>query len=671
MKIILKITKYLFLIVLTIMILVVVVFIYYSQKLNFTIPKMMDIEIYDRNGNQYLTLNNEHKQSYVELEDVSQYIIDCIISIEDKKFYKHKGIDILRIGGALTANIKANEITQGASTITQQYARMLYLNQEQIMKRKIEEALIAMNLETRYSKEEILEGYLNMLYFDHGITGIKDACKFYFNKLPSEVTLAEAAILASIPKGPTLYSPIRNPEKNEARKNLIIDELLEDGKITKEEAEKAKNEKVTFYGKIDKTNAYFAPYYQDLVIRELKNLNLFNSYEAKKIKVYTTLDLSLNKIINDAIYKYYPHDSDIQLAIYAMNPKNGDVISVIGGVNYSESTFNRATDALRQPGSTIKPFLYYAALNHGFTPITTFNSSKTDFYINGKKYAPTNFADIYPNQDVTMAYAIATSDNIYAVKTHLFLGTNVLYNTLLDFGFTTPILETPSLALGTSEVKLSELTTGYARFASLGQEVKPRIIEKITDEEGNILYLNNDTFKQKYNNINCYILSETMTNVFDNNFRINISATGAPISGMLTRRYAAKTGTTDYDAWIVGYNSDIVLGIWCGYDDNRYLKPSDAKFIKFLWAECVEQYMNGKPYSWYPPMDEIVKIKVNPISGTLAKEGEYEKELYFDIDNIPWYLFEEKEDKDEKDYDFIPDIPDPFFPDIREEEIIN
>ncbi|HHU56605.1 MAG TPA: PBP1A family penicillin-binding protein [Acholeplasmataceae bacterium] len=670
MKILLKLTKYIFLIVLALVIIIVVVFIYYSQKLNFTIPKKMDVEIYDTNGTNYLTLNNENKQSYVEIDDISQHIIDCIISIEDKKFYKHKGIDVIRIGGALVANLEANNIKQGASTITQQYARMLYLTGEKKVKRKIEEALIAMNLETKYSKNQILEGYLNMLYFDHGVYGIKDACKFYFNKLPSEVTLAEAAVLTAIPKGPAIYSPLRNPENNKERKELIIKELYEDKKITKEEMEEAINEEITFYGKIDKTDEYNAPYFQDIIVKELKKLNIFEKYDVKRIKVYTTLDLNLTKIINDAIKKYYPEDSNMQLAIYAMDPKTGNVLSVIGGVDYTESTFNRATDALRQPGSTIKPFLYYAALNNGFTPITTFHSSKTEFFINGKSYAPQNFANIYPNQDVTMAYAISTSDNIYAIKTHLFLGTHVLYNTLLDFDFSTPILNTPSLALGTSEVKLSELTTGYARFASLGTDVSPKYIEKITDEKGNIIYLNNQKIKQKYNQKNCYILSETMTNVFDNNFRINISATGAPISGMLTRRYAAKTGTTDYDAWVLGYNKDIVLGIWCGYDDNSLLRPSDARFIKFLWAECVEDYMAGKPYSWYEPMDDVVKIRVNPINGKLAQKGEYEKELFFDIDNIPWYIFEEENNEEEENEEF-PDLPDWLFPDYPKENINN
>ena len=619
MKTILRIAKYTFLVILSTFIIVVFVFIYYASKLEFNLPKIVDITVYDNEQNLFLTLNNEKKQTYVTLENISPHIKNAIISIEDKKFYEHKGIDVLRIGGALIENIKSNDIREGGSTITQQYARLLFLNNDQNIKRKIEEALIAMNLERTYSKDDILEGYLNSIYFDHGVYGIEDAAMFYFHKSAKDITIAEAAILCAIPKGPSYYSPIRNPENNNDRKILIINEMYKDGKISYSQALEAKNEEVTIYGNMGKNDDQYAPYYQDLIIRELENLHILESFDVKKLKIYTTLDLSLNEYLLNAINKYFPDNKDLQIAIYAMNPNNGHVLSVIGGVNYQDSTYNRAVDAIRQPGSTIKPFLYYAALNHGFTPITTFNSSPTEFYINGKVYAPTNFNKIYPNQDVTMAYAIATSDNIYAVKTHLFL------------------------ALGTSEVRLSELTTAYARLASLGKEIKPVYITKILDENDQVIYVNKDNSKQLYNKTNAYILSQTMTNTFDNNLRINISTTGAPISGMLKHKYAAKTGSTDTDGWILGYNSEIVLGIWTGYDDNRYLENSDAKFIKYIWADAIEEYMKDKGYGWYPLLEDTLTIKLNPTTGQLANDDEYAKELYFDANNIPWYLFDNLE----------------------------
>lgn len=639
MRWVLKMTKYLLIAMILIIFLVFFIFIYYSKKLNYEIPKTMSIELYDANGDKYLTLSNQNRKNYVKLEEISPYIIDSFLSIEDKKFYKHKGIDVMRMGGALLSNFKANDLKEGASTITQQYARSIYLTSSKNFKRKIEEIMISINLESKYSKDQILEGYLNSIYFDHGIYGIEDASLFYFDKHASEVTLAEAAILTAIPKGPIYYSPINNPENNKNRKNLILEELYEDKKITIDQLQNAKKEIVNFYGHLDSIDPNKAPYYQDLIIEELKNIPAVQRHEGG-IKVYTTLDLNLSRSINENISKYMPDDEELQIAIVAMDPHTGDVLSIIGGKDYTKSQFNRATKALRQPGSTIKPFLYYSALNNGFTPATTFESTKTTFFIDGQTYSPTNYLDIYPDRDVTMAYALAVSDNIYAIKTHLFLGTDVLFDTLKNFGFTSNINNNVSLALGSSEVYLDELVNGYAQIASLGKEIKPRYIKKITDLDDNILYEQKVKPEQKFDADNCYILSETMNNVFDNRLAININTTGAAISSKLHHKYAAKSGSTDTDNLIIGYNSDLVLGIWTGYDDNKLIINNETKYIKFIWADVMEEFMKGKSGGWYEPSNGVVSIELNPISGQIAKKSEYKKELYFKADNLPWFIFE-------------------------------
>ena len=634
----LKIIKYLFVLTILVMTFIVGVFLYYARKLDYIIPKTINVEVYDANGTKFMTLNNEKKRSYIPLSEIDNDIINAFISIEDKKFYSHQGIDILRIGGALLSNIEANAIRQGASTITQQYARNLYLTFSKSYKRKIEEIMIAINLESKYSKDEILEGYLNSIYFDHGIYGIEDACQFYFNKSARDIVLVEAAALASIPKGPSHFSPLKNPDKNKERRIIVLAEMCKDGKITDEEQKKAACEEISFYGQLDRLKNEFAPYYQDIILNELKQKGYTKNQ--KHLKVYTSLDLNLNKIIVDSLSKYPPTDPEMQYSIYAVDPNTGAVLACIGGSNYLDSEFNRATAALRQPGSTVKPFLYYAALNYGFTPATTFTSTKTNFYVNGKVYAPTNFAEIYPDREVSMAYALAVSDNIYAVKTHLFLGTEVLAHTLKDYGFTTPINDNISLALGTSEVKLSELVSAYSKIASLGKDVKPQYIMKIINEDGKVLYRAKSDFKQKFNPTDCYILSETLTNVFDNRMSINISTTGAPIAHKLTKKYAAKSGTTDFDSWIIGYNKTIALGIWTGYDDNRLIDNAKAKYIKFLWAEIVERYNMKKNDTWYQLPNDVIPIVLNPITGTVAHENEYKKALYFRVDNLPWYIFE-------------------------------
>ena len=639
LKIMLKLTKYLFIIFIIILIAIVIIFFKYSKKLDYEMPKKHTITILDNNENYFFEINNANKQSYVKLNEVDQDLINAFISIEDKNFYTHKGISIKRIGGAFISNIKSNSFSEGASTITQQLARNLFLSNEKTYKRKIEEISIAINLESKYSKDEILEQYLNTIYFNHGIYGIQDACNYYFGKSANNLSIAEACVIAAIPKGPSIYSPIDNFEKNKERKELIINELYKDNKISLEEKNNALQEEIRIVANKKVTNK-ISPYYQDIIIKELKKLNINSSVP---YTVYTTFDYSLNKIINDVMNKYLPNDEELEIAVVAMDPKNGNILDIIGGRNYQKSTYNRATDSLRQPGSSIKPFLYYAALQNGFTPITTFNSSKTTFNVDGGIYEPKNFKDIYPNEDITMAYALATSDNIYAVKTHLFLGTNTLYNTLKEFGFTSEIKNNASLALGTSEVYLDELVTAYSKIASLGKDIKSKYITKIVDANGNILYHNNKETNQKYDEANCYILTETMTNMFDNKLSINISVTGASLKTMLSQKYAGKSGSTDTDNWMIGYNNNLLIGIWCGYDDNRKIESGQGTFIKYIWAEIIEKYTNNSKNNWYEKPINVTSINLNPTYGRLSLNNEYSKDLYFNINNIPWYVFERSE----------------------------
>ncbi|HPT89352.1 MAG TPA: transglycosylase domain-containing protein, partial [Bacilli bacterium] len=305
-KNILLIAKYLFIVSILGFILLFIFLSVYSKRFAYSIPEVMNIELYDNQGNKFLSLSNGNKQSYITLDQISPYLIDAFISIEDKKFFNHQGIDLLRIGGALLANIKAGEITQGASTITQQYARNLFLTQDKNIKRKIDEIFIAINLENKYSKEEILEGYLNSIYFDHGIYGVEDASLFYFNKHAKDLSLAEAAMIAAIPKGPGYYSPIKNYENNKRRKELIIKELLKDKKITIEEANQALQEEPKLYGIPPQTNEYNAPYFQDLIMEEIKKILVITPAKRQSYKVYTTLDISLNKTLEECIEKYYP-----------------------------------------------------------------------------------------------------------------------------------------------------------------------------------------------------------------------------------------------------------------------------------------------------------------------------------------------------------------------------
>lgn len=630
--------KYSLIISLSTFIISTITLIIVTYNMDYRLPQMSNIELYDNDNNKYLSYCNGNKQSYVQLEDISIYLKEAFISIEDKRFYKHKGIDFIRIFGALFSNIKNKGLTEGASTITQQYVRTLFLSSDKTFKRKINEMLIAVNLETKYSKEEILEGYLNTIYFDHGIYGVEDASIYYFNKHANELTLTEAACIASIPKGPSLYSPIKNPENNLKRRNLILKELLNDEKITIDEYNHSLNEELNLIGNNPNNDYINAPYFQDVVINELKKNEEIMEASKKGIKVYTTLDSKLNTQIVNSINNRLPN-KEMEIAVYVIEPNTGHVLSLIGGKDYINSTYNRAIYSKRQPGSTIKPFLYLTALENGFTPATTFKSEKTTFYINKEPYSPSNYKDIYANQDISMVYALAVSDNIYAVKTHLFLGMTNLVNTLKKMGFTGDIPSIPSLALGTSEVSVQELTAAYQVLANEGVKINPTFITKITDMNDNIIYETKTIKTVISNKSDVYILNEAMTSIFDNKMTYNIRPTGGAIASLLSHKYAGKSGSTDTDNWMVGYSPEILTVVWTGYDDNRKITTlNESRFGKYVWADIVEAYYHGKTSSWYTAPDDIITIDLNPLTGFYPGFNEYHKNVYFKKSNIPWYI---------------------------------
>lgn len=637
---------------LTIFIIIGISFYFVSKNLEYELPNVLHIELYDQNETMYLSYVGGRKQEYVTIDEISPYLVKAFISIEDKRFYEHNGIDLRRIIGAIIKDIKKLSFAEGASTITQQYVRLLFLSSDKKITRKINEILIAANIETKYSKDQILEGYLNNIYFDHGIYGVEDASLFYFNKHSKDLTIAECATLAAIPKGPSIYSPLKNPTNSKNRKELILKEMLNDNIINQQTYVQALNEEIKLYGeyKIDDNNS--APYFQDLVLNELKNLNLPIDLNNNNLKVYTTLDLSLNNKIQSSIKKRIPNQ-EIETSIVAMEPYTGKVLACVGGKDYSVSTYNRAIKSLRQPASTIKPFLYLTALEEGFTTATTFKSEKTTFYYNGSSYAPQNYGNVYPDTDISMVYALATSDNIYAVKTHLFLGCEKLANTLKRFKFSSNFESIPSLALGTNEVSLFELTSAYNALASSGIYYEPYFIEYVSMND-RIIYEHKTDKTVVANEDDVYLLSEAMTSIFDNNMIYSIRPTGARIASLLSFKYSAKSGSTDTDNYMIGYNPNITLGIWSGYDDNSFITSSDEKtFAKYMWADIIEYYNHNIKKDqinyWYNKPDNIIGIELSPLTGFYGGFNDYTKTLYFKKHNIPWYieLFNRKKENNE------------------------
>ncbi|WP_097157188.1 transglycosylase domain-containing protein [Bacillus oleivorans] len=563
---------------------------------------------------------------WVSLDHVSEDVQNATISIEDRNFYKHHGFDLKRIAGAALADIQAMSKVQGASTITQQYARNLFLEHDKTWKRKLAEAFYALRLEMNYTKEEILEGYLNTIYYGHGAYGIQAASQFYFGKDADQLSLAEAAMLTGVPKGPSHYSPIINFAKAKARQELILDEMAETEAISAEQAEAAKAEKLTLIGEHPHVQNSFAPYFQDIVRSELVNkLNISEDTIAMGgLTVYTTIDPNLQQFAEKAVKQNMSDESDIQVGFVAMDPVTGYVKALIGGRDYEESTYNRAYQALRQPGSTIKPLLYYAALERGFTPSTTMRSEITTFkYDEGRaEYTPHNFNNHYAEDEITLAQALALSDNVYAVKTHLFLGEEVLAETVKQFGISSEMKKVPSLALGTSGVRVVEMVNAYSMFANGGKKVEPTFIKKVVNEKGEVLYESKPENEQVLDPDIAFVMSSLLRGMFDPKLNDYTSVTGSSIINEITRPYAGKSGSTDTDSWMIGFTPQLTAGVWTGYDEAKEITLTAEKtYAKNIWIDFMEKALDDEPVRTFIPTDGVVGVYVNPDNGKLATES--------------------------------------------------
>lgn len=566
------------------------------------------------------------KRYWLKLADISPYVIDATIAIEDRKFYRHLGFDFPRIVAAIITNIKTGSKAQGASTITQQYARNLYLDHDKTWSRKIREALYALRLEVNYEKEEILEGYLNTIYYGEGAYGIEAASRHYFNKSASDLTLAEASLLAGIPKGPSYYSPFANFELAKERQELILDAMVEERYITASQAKAAKEEPLFLATSNLKSQTTIGPYFQDAVKQELiEKYGLSEKLiESGGLEIYTTLDPKLQQLAEKIVAEEFANfDENLQTAFVAIHPKNGDVLALIGGRDYTKSPYNRATQAKRSPGSTIKPFLYYAALEHGFTPATTLLSEPTTFtYDEGRtKWSPTNFGNLYAYDFITMLQALAFSDNIFAVKTHLFLGTEELVKTAKRFGITSELENIPSQALGTSPVGVLELTKSYVPFANGGKTVEVRLVKKVVAANGEVLVDQKPVVKDELDPRYIFILNDIMSAMFDRSLPGYTTPTGSSIAHLITRPMSGKSGSTEVDSWMIGYTSQLVSGVWVGYDESEKLDHTrHGKIAKRIWANFMEQALQDQLILPFHKPDDVIGVYINPENGLLATD---------------------------------------------------
>ena len=586
--------------------------------------------MYDNNNN--LFFQGSGSKEWVKLDNISDYVKTATINTEDKNFYKHFGFDPFRIMKAMYVNISSRATKQGASTITQQYAKNLFLAFDKTWERKLKEMWLTLKLEVGYSKNEILEGYLNTINYGHGMYGIENASHFYFDKDSKDLTLAEAAMLVGIPKSPSNYSPLVNYEVAKNRQEHILYNLFKNKKINEDDYNKALNEDIKIIGKQDKINLSTVMYYQDAVMRELKTINSIpESYlSTGGIKIYTNLDINSQTILENSIKNNLNTEKNLQVASVMMEPTTGKILALAGGRDYNTSQYNRAYQSSRQVGSTMKPFLYYAALENGFTSSTTFKSQETTFtFSNNKTYSPKNSGELYGNRPISLATAISYSDNIYAVKTHMFLGEDALVDIARRVGITAKLDPVPSLPLGTASINIIEMAAGYSALANEGYKVSGYLISKVEDLNGKVLYERKIKKENILNKSLTFILSDLLTTTYDSNFIDYNYPTAIGISAKIKHKLALKSGTTDTDHWSIGYNKELVTAVWIGYDDNTPLEVSDYKYSRYIWVDSMEGYLKDHEDSWYKQPNNVVGVLVNPITGKPATEADDKKRIMY------------------------------------------
>ncbi|MDQ8737557.1 PBP1A family penicillin-binding protein [Paenibacillus sp. LHD-38] len=575
-------------------------------------------QMIDLQGNVIDTFHAGENRRSVQLPDISHYLIEATLAIEDRRFYDHRGFDMKGMARAVMVNVQSLSARQGASTLTQQLARNLYLTHERTWQRKMKEAMYTVQLEMSYSKDEILGMYLNQIYYGHGSYGIEAAAMMYFNKHASELSLAESAMLAGIPKGPKYYSPYLNMKNAKDRQLTILQAMLEGGSITSEQADAAYAEVLDFQTLGSGSQEGFAPYFRDYIRYVAVDKLGIDEHLLNEggITIYTTLDPEAQATAEEVIAEGIPESSEQQAALIAIDPRNGYIKAMVGGRNYKQNQYNRVFAKTRQPGSSFKPFLYLTALQSGFmSPVTRYKSEPTVFtYDEGRKtYEPRNYGDKYLNELIDMRKALASSDNIYAVNTIMTVGADKVIETARKLGIESPMQPVPSLALGTFPVSPFEMASAFGTFASGGIHVEPTAIIRIEDRKGQVLYEAEQHAEQAVTAAEAYVMTSLMESVFEE------GGTAFRVSSMIKRPVAGKTGTTPTDAWLVGYTPELATAVWVGYDKDRKLTVAEAYRAAPIFAKFTEQALAAIPPKIFPIPEGVVNVYIDPTSGKLAE----------------------------------------------------
>lgn len=583
--------------------------------------------------------NSEHeKRKIVAFEDLPKNLINAIVAIEDRRYFEHRGIDYRGLARAVWINVTNGETSQGGSTLTQQLVKNMFLTPERTYKRKLEEAFIAIVLETRLSKDQILQLYCNEIFLgqqgNYSINGVGEAARAFFDKDVTQLDLHECALLAGIIRGPSLYSPYLNADKARDRRNQVLDAMVEMEFITKAQAEAAKQQDLGVRERRVLANAN-APYFVDYLQRELVNLFPGTDLSTQSLRIYSTIDMDLqhaaeravttNLVQLDKIFAGRKKDGvppgTLQAALIAMNPKTGEIYAMVGGRDYGASQLNRATEAKRQPGSVFKPIVYTAAIETAYgsgdpiTAVSQFLDAPAKFNTGtGEVYEPDNYGKSYTNKDLPLREGLVKSLNVITVRVAEKVGLGAVQNAAVKLGLPKP---PPYLAtaLGTTEATPLEVAEAYTAFADLGQRATPTGIARVTDSSGITVKASKPELTPAIRPQTAYIITDFLKDVINRG-----TAAGARARGF-TAIAAGKTGTSR-DGWFAGYTPNLVCVVYVGFDDGSQLGLEGSKSALPIWTDFMKTALRLRPElggdEFPKPADGLVEVEVDPESGGLA-----------------------------------------------------
>jgi penicillin-binding protein 1A len=550
----------------------------------------------------------------VDLDKMPDRLLESFIAAEDRRFYQHNGIDYQAILRAAKSNVSAQKIVQGGSTITQQLARMVFLNQEKTLERKLREALLARKIERNLTKEQILERYLNLVYLGSGAYGIADASWRYFGKSVSDLELPEMALLAGLPAAPSDYSPLVNPDVAKQRRDTVLQRMQVEGFISASVAEAAMEEPLNLNPELPKRLETEAPYFTTYVQKELQRILPAETLERGGLTVETSLNREWQQHARETLQKLVKQEGSYenfrQGALVAIDPDTGEVRAMVGGTDFEDTQFNRVTQAQRQPGSTFKGIIYTAAIAAGFSPYKAYED--VPYKVDG--YKPQNYNHTHVGW-VSIADALARSINVVAVKTLIDIGFKPTIELAHEMGIKSELQSTYSLALGSSEVNLLELTNAYATIANQGKYLEAHGIRKVINRQGKVIYKHPTKGKQVFGKDTAAIVTWMLQ-------RVVYAGTGRAAS-LPNRPVAGKTGTTDRarDLWFVGYVPQLVAGVWLGNDDNEPTWGSSGT-AAYGWRQFMAPLVEDMPVKEFPELPPLENRK-----GTItAKPVEPESE---------------------------------------------